>query len=267
MARRKPPSLGPIYRGGVSLPFLDRDIKLTIPDDRDRVSLVVEAIRRLPKLPRFPLAPAVYQVIQVGVREACEQAGRRQSEVHEIIRLLAIQCLEGDDYYAALGHELTGRIHLLMVMDQLPEFDRMTDKQKLAQLDKLDCAMARQDEAFGQLRRETWNEVVVSARSGFPDTPALVRQVIYNSEIHEAIRKARRRLQDRAEDRGPRPNRLAATAAKEAGNVYQGLTGKEAKVYWDDATGTYKGECLSFLTEVFGIFGIEGDPAQYLRKD
>jgi hypothetical protein len=121
---------------------------------------------------------------------------------------------------------------------------------------------------FGQLRRETWNEVV-SVKPDLPPTPSIAREGVYSAwrGLHEAVRETRRRLQDSPAKRGPRPNGPAARAADEAGTVYQLITGKEARVYWNDAAGRYKGECLPFVIKVFRIFSIEGNAAQYLRKE
>jgi hypothetical protein len=114
-------------------------------------------------------------------------------------------------------------------------------------------------------------------RPDLPDNPTIVREGIYMlwrdqrqppwEPLHVAIREARRRLQARPADRGPRPNGPAARAAVETAKIYNWITGKEATVYWDAAASTYKGKCLPFLTEVFDIFGLNGDPAQYLRNN
>ena len=49
--------------------------------------------------------------------------------------------------------------------------------------------------------------------------------------------------------------------------IYRLFTGKDASVYWDAVASKYKGKCLPFLTEILEIFGQDGDPAQYLRKN
>ena len=48
--------------------------------------------------------------------------------------------------------------------------------------------------------------------------------------------------------------------------IYRLLTGKDASVYWDAVASKYKGKCVPFLTEILEIFGLDGDPTQYLRK-
>jgi hypothetical protein len=167
-----------------------------------------------------------------------------------------------------LAAELTRSIQAGILMDEVPEFERMTDKQKLAQLDALDAAILRLDDAFGQLRRETWAEVV-SVNPDLPPTPSIAREGVYSvwRGLHEAVRETRRRLQASSANRGPRPNGPAARATAETAKVYQWITGKEARTYNDAVTGERKGEFLPFLTEIFEIFGIEGDPADYSEKE
>jgi hypothetical protein len=246
MARRKVP-LGPIRRGGVALPFLNRGIRMTICDPA-LVGQVAEALRRLPRQPR------------------CEML------LNSIVPSTFVEKLKpftpgSDDPIEWIAAEMTRSIQAGIYMSQVPEHDRMTDKQKLAQLDDLDAAISRLDEVFGQLRLETWNEVV-SVKPDLPPAPMIVREGIYNlwRGLHDAVRESRRRLQGRSANRGPRRDEPAARAADEAGKVYQWITGKEAKVYWDAVAGEYKGKCLSYVTEIFRIFVLNGDPAQYLRN-
>ena len=128
-----------------------------------------------------------------------------------------------DDPLEWLAAELTRSIQAGILMDQVPEFDRMTDKQKLAQLDALDAAITGLDDAFGDLRREAWNEVV-SVKPDLPGQPTIVREGIYTlwRGLHEAVREARRRLQDSPPNRGARPDGPAARAAWEAGQCTSG---------------------------------------------
>ena len=250
MARRNAPPLGPIHRGGVALPFGagGKEIKMNLYEPT-LVGRVFEALRQLPSDPRFEAAL-----------------------IHIVSSTLAARLKPFtpgvDDPIEWVAAELTRSIQAGILMDQVPEFDRMTDKQKLAQLDALDAAITGLDEAFGELRREAWNEVV-SVNPDLPDQPTIVREGIYNlwRGLHEAVRGARRRLQDSPPNRGARPNGPAARAAGEAGEAYEWITGKEAKVYWDPAAGEYRGKCLPFLTEIFEIFGIEGEPAHYAKRD
>jgi hypothetical protein len=249
MARRNAPPLGPIHRAGVALPFGagGKEIKMTFCEPA-LVGRVFDALRRLPSDPCFETA-----------------------RLHIVPSTLAAKLKPFtpgvDDPIEWVAAELTRSIQAGILLDQVPEFDRMTDKQKLAQLDALDDAISRLDKALGELRREAWNEVV-SVKPDLPDEPTIVREGIYNlwRGLHEAVRGARRRLQDSAPNRGARPNGPAARAAEEAGEIYQWITGKEAKVYWDPAADEYRGKCLPFLTEIFEIFGIEGEPAHYARK-
>jgi hypothetical protein len=247
MAKRKVP-LGPIRRGGVALPFGagGKEIKMTFCEPTV-VGRVFEALRQLPTDPHFET------ILLHIVRSTL--AARLKPFTPGV-----------DDPIEWVAAELTRSIQAGILMDQVPEFDRMTNKQKLAQLDMLDAAITQLDEAFGELRREAWNEVV-SVKPDLPDEPTIVRAGVYNlwRGLHEAVRGARRRLQESAPNRGSRPNGPASRAASEAGKVYQWITGKEAKVYWDDAAGQYKGEFLPFLTEIFKIFDIEGEPATYVR--
>ena len=177
MAKRKAPSLGPIERAGVALPFLNRGIKMTICDPI-LVGRVAEALRRLPSEPRTKtlldhIVPSTF-----AAKLKPFTAGT-------------------DDPIEWIAAELTRSIQAGVLMDQVPEFDRLTDKQKLAQLDELDAAITRLDEAFGQLRREAWSEVV-SVKPDLPESPTTVRHGIYDlwSGLHEAVRESRRRLQD-----------------------------------------------------------------------
>jgi hypothetical protein len=248
MAKRKAPSLGRVDRGGVALPFVNRDIKMTICDPI-LVGRVADALRQLPSEPHTEtlldhIVPSTF-------------AAKLKPFTPGV-----------DDPIEWIAAELTRSIQGGVLMDQVPEFDRLTNKQKLAQLDVLDAAIVQLDEAFGQLRRETWREVV-SVKPDLPDMPTIVREGIYNAwrGLHEAVREARRRLQGSASNRGSRSNGPAARAAADSVKIYQWLTGKDAGVYWDAAAGKYKGKCLPFLTEIFEIFGLDGDPAQYLRKD
>jgi hypothetical protein len=250
MARRNAPPLGPIHRGGVALPFgsAGKEIKMNLYEPT-LVDRVFEALRQLPSDPRF-------EAVLIHIVPST-LAARLKPFTPGV-----------DDPIEWVAAELTRSIQAGILMDQVPEFDRMTDKQKLAQLDALDAAITALDDAFGDLRREAWSEVV-SVKPDLPDQPTIVREGIYNlwRGLHEAVRGARRRLQDSPPNRGARPNGPAARAAGEAGKVYQWITGKEAKVYWDPAAGEYRGKCLPFLTEIFEIFRIEGEPAHYAKKD
>jgi hypothetical protein len=248
MAKRKAPSLGPIERGGVALPFLNRDIKMTICDPI-LVGRVAEVLRQLPSEPRT------------------------KTLLDRIVPSTFVAKLQpftpgADDPVEWIAAELTQSIQAGILMDRVPEFDRLTDKQKLAQLDELDAAITRLDEAFGQLRREAWSEVV-SVKPDLPEMPTIVRHGIYDlwPELHEAVRESRRRLQDSDSNRGDRAKRPTARAVDESVKIYRLLTGKDASVYWDAAASKYKGKCLPFLTEILEIFGLDGDPAQYLRKN
>jgi hypothetical protein len=134
MARKVPP-LGPIHRSGVALPFLNCGIRMTIPDPA-LVGRVTETLRRLPSQPHG------------------------EALLHSIIPHLFVAKLKpftpgSDDAIEWIAAELTRSIQAGMFMDQVPEFDRMTDTQKLKQLDALDAAITQLDETFGQLRRET----------------------------------------------------------------------------------------------------------------
>jgi hypothetical protein len=247
MAKKAPP-LGPIHRSGVALPFLNAGIKMTVCDPT-LVGRVADALRRLPSRPHA------------------------EGLLHHIVPSTFVAKLKPftpgvDDPIEWLAAELTRSIQAGILMDRVPEFDRMTKKQKLAQLDELDAAISQLDEVFGQLRRETWNEVVL-VKPDLPSEPTIVRQGIYNlwRGLHEAVRESRRRLQDSSSNRGSRSKGPAARAVAESAKIYQWLTGKDATVYWDPAGSKYKGRCLPFLTEILEIFGLNGDPAQYLRKD
>jgi len=248
MAKRKVP-LGPIRRGGVALPFGagGKEVKMTFCEPTV-VGRVFEALRQLPSDPRS-------EMVLSHIIVPSTLAARLKPFTPGV-----------DDPIEWVAADLTRSIQAGILMDQVPEFDRMTNKQKLAQLDTLDAAITRLDEAFGELRREAWNEVVL-VKPDLPDEPTIVRDGIYNlwRGLHEAVREARRRLQESTPNRGSRPNGRASRAASEAGKVYQLITGKEAKVYWDDAAGQYKGEFLPFLTGIFEIFDIEGEPTTYVR--
>ena len=60
MAKRKAPSLGPIERTGVALPFLNRGIKMTICDPI-LVGRVAEVLRRLPSEPSTEVGPGPHR--------------------------------------------------------------------------------------------------------------------------------------------------------------------------------------------------------------
>jgi hypothetical protein len=247
---RKAPPLGPIHRAGVALPFGagGRSIKMTIYEPA-LVGRVAEALRRLPSSPHAKVL--LHQVVPETF------AAKLKPFTPGV-----------DDPIEWVAAELTGSIQAGILMDQVPEFDRLTDKQKLAQLDELDAAFVRLDQALGPLRLETWNEVV-AMKSDLPPTSTIVREGIYHlwPGLHDAVREARRRLQDNASKQGKRARGSAARATAETAKVYQWITGKEAKTYNDAVTGERKGEFLPFLTEIFDIFGIEGNPGYYSEKE
>ena len=256
MAKRKPPPLGPIERGGVALPYLNRGIRMTIHDPK-LVAAVAAALRKLPSCP-------------------AQRPGMIALALSSLAAKLSPFDPDADDPIEWIGAELTRSIQAGLLMDQVPEYDRLTDKQKLAQLDALDASIAQLDEVFGQLRHESWEEVR-SVRPDLPPKSTIARDGIYYlwrdekerpwHPLHEAVREARRRLQNSAADRGARPNGAAARAAGEAGKIYEWVTGKKPRIYWDDAASEYKGKFLDFLTEIFRIFDIDGKPATYARKD
>jgi hypothetical protein len=134
MAKRKV-SLGPIQRSGVALPFLNSGVKMTICDPA-LVGRVAEALRRLSRRPDCEI---ILNHIVPGTF---------------VVKLKPFTP-GSDDPIEWIAAELTRSIQAGILMDQVPEHDRMTDKQKLAQLDKLDAAMARLDEAFGELRKSS----------------------------------------------------------------------------------------------------------------
>lgn len=253
-AKRKAPPLGQIHRGGVSLPFLNRGFRMTIHDP-ELVGPVTAALRKLPTGPASEPALIALALSSLATKLKPFSPGE-------------------DDPIEWVAAELTWSVQAGLLMDQVPEFERMTDKQKLAQLDALDDAISRLDATLGELRHETWEEVR-SVRPDLPPSATIVREGIYNlwrdqkappwQPLHEAVREARRRLQDSAPTPGSRPKGPAARAASEAAKVYQRVTGKEARIYWDAAAGEYKGQCLPFVREIFRIFGINGDPTHYLR--
>jgi len=256
MTKRKAPPLGPIERGGVALPFLNLGFRMTI-HDREIVAPVAAALRQLPRGPH-----SESHLIGIAPTSLAAKLAPFNPDVDDPI-----------DWGAA---ELTRSIQAGIFKDQVPEYDRLTDKQKLAQLDQLDAAISQLDEAFGELRHETWADIR-SVRPDLPPSSTIVRNGIYYlwrdekerpwHPLHEAVREARRRLQGSVADRGSRPNGPAVRAVDEASKIYQCITGKAATVYWDDAAGDHKGECLPFMIEIFRIFGIDGSPTHYLKQD
>jgi len=247
-SKRKAPSLGPIRRGGVALPFVDRDIKMTIRG-LTLVGRVAQALRRLPSAPHAEalLHRMVPETFAARLKPFTPGA---------------------DDPIEWVAAELVRSIQAGVLMEQIPEFERRTDKQKLDQLDELDAAITRLDEVFGQLRRSTWNEIV-AVNPDLPGEPTIVREGLYNlwRGMHGAVRESRRRLQDTTANRGDKANGPATRATAEAAKVYQWITGKEAKTYNDGVTGERKGAFLPFLSEIFDIFCLDGDPAYYAEKE
>ena len=158
MAKRKPPPLGPIERGGVALPYLNRGIRMTIHDPK-LVAAVAAALRKLPSCP-------------------AQRPGMIALALSSLAAKLSPFDPDADDPIEWIGAELTRSIQAGLLMDQVPEYDRLTDKQKLAQLDALDASIAQLDEVFGQLRHESWEEVR-SVRPDLPPELTIARDGIY----------------------------------------------------------------------------------------
>src|SRR5687767_7926899 len=99
---KKAPSLGPIRRSGVALPFLNRGIKMNLGDPT-LVGRVAEALRRLP---RQPHADALLNYI--------------------VPRTFAAKLMPFtpgvDDPIEWLAAELTRSIEAGILMDEVPEF-------------------------------------------------------------------------------------------------------------------------------------------------
>jgi hypothetical protein len=251
---RKPPTLKPIQRGGVALPFLTlpfqtSDFNMTFCEPTV-VGRVFEVLQQLPMEPYVkPMLEHLFIPNTFVVKLKPFTPGT-------------------DDPIEWVAAELAWNIQAGILMDQVPEFERLTDKQRLAQLDELDTAWSRFDDAFGQLRYDTWDEII-SVNPDLPPSPTIAREGIYNlyRGFHDAVREARRRLKEASTSRGRKPNGPAIRAYQEAATVYNWITGKKAKVHWNQATGKNEGACLPFLREIFDIFGIEGDPAHYAEKD
>jgi hypothetical protein len=248
---RKSPSLEPIQRGGVSLPFGAGGNPIDMAFcELDLVGRVVDALRQL------PMEPYIKPMLE-----------------HFFIPNTAVAKLKPftpgtDDPIEWVAAELTWRIQNGVLMGQVPEFERLTDKQKLAQLDAFDAAFSHFDEMFGELRLETWNEIR-PVKPDLPPSPTIAREGIYNlwRGFHDAVREARRRLQNTSPSRGRKANGPATRAYQEAATVYNWITNKKARVHWNQATGQNERACLPFLREIFEIFGIEGDPAYYAEKE
>ena len=119
MARRNAPPLGLIHRGGVALPFGagGKQIKMNLYEPT-LVGRVFEALRQLPSAPRF-------EAVLIHIVPST-LAARLKPFTPGV-----------DDPIEWVAAELTRSIPAGILMDQVPEFDRMTDKQKLAQLDAL----------------------------------------------------------------------------------------------------------------------------------